>query len=82
MPSIPLSALPLCSSTRLITALEALGAYQEGRHRGSHVAYHRDLDGRIVTAAVALNKKEIPRPTLKSILVALEIELAEFLDEL
>ena len=82
MPNVPLSALPLCSSGRLIKALEALGAYPGPQHGGSHVAYHRDLNGRIVTTAVVRNKREIPRATLRSILVTLEIGLTEFLDAL
>ena len=82
MPSYPLSKLPLCSSEELIRAIEVLGAYATNprSRRGSHRAYERELpDGTIVTTAVILNRREILKPTLKGILIALHIELDEFL---
>jgi hypothetical protein len=39
-------------------------------------------DGRILSAPVVLGKREIPRGTLRSILVLLEISLDDFLEAL
>ena len=76
---IPRSRLPLVPSRRLTRALERLGCYQgEGHPRGSHVAYHREVDGRILTAVVVLGKREVARGTLQDILYQLEIGLDEF----
>ncbi len=73
--------VPLCSSDQIISALQRIGCYQ-GKARGSsHVVFHRrhDSDGRILTAPVVVGKKEVPRGTLRSILMLLDISLDDFL---
>ena len=81
MPNLPYSSIPLCSSHQVTTALERLGAYVGKRGRGSHAPYHKDAgDGRILTAVVVLDKKEMPKGTLRSILTSLEIPIEDFRD--
>ena len=76
--------LPLCSSREVKSALERLGAYPSAkRTSGSHATYYRDMpNDRKVLAVIVLNKKEIPRGTLKNILSGLEITDIEFIKAL
>lgn len=77
---MPFSALPLCSSRELISALERLGCYPGRAKGGSHVSYHRRVShDRVATAVVVLGKREIPKGTLQSILRELRIDTSEFL---
>ena len=51
--------------------------------RGSHALYYRETpDGRLVTATVIRDRREMARPTLRGILEGLEINLQDFLDAL
>ncbi len=83
MPDIPLSRLPLCSSRQVVAAIERLGAYPGKKKRGSHASYHRRTpDGRIRTGVVILGRKEMPKSTLRGILISLDIPLGDFLSNL
>ena len=75
---------PLCSSEEIIAAPEHSGCYRGRPKGGSHVAYHRDhpaLD-RTFFAAVVQGKKEIPRGTLRNILISLGLSADDFIAEL
>ena len=74
---------PLCSSNQIIAALRRLGCYEGKAKSGSHQSFHRDRpQGRTVSAPVILGKKEVPRGTLRNILMLLDISLDEFVDAL
>ena len=75
--------IPLCSSREVIAALLRLGAYPGKATRGSHASYHRQReDGRILTGVVVLNKREMPKGTLRRILDNLEIPPQDFIEAL
>ena len=75
------SNLPLCSSRTIIHAIERLGAFHI-RTKGSHATYGRHTaSGRKITQVV-LGKREIPRITLRAILVGLDIPIEDFRREL
>ena len=69
----------LCSSRQRVAALERLGCYPARANRGSHRTFHRQLpDGSVVSAAVVLGQRELPRGTTRDILGRLQISEADF----
>ena len=75
-----MAGVPLCSSAQIAAALQRLGCYPGKAKSGSHQSYHRRLpDGRILSAPLVLGKREVPRGTLRSILILLDISLDDYL---
>ena len=73
--------VPLCSSRRIIAALERLGCYPGRAKGGSHVSDHRRQPSteRTLTAVVIIGRKEVPRGTLRNILMSLDISVDDFM---
>ena len=66
-----------------MSTLERLGCYAGKAKKGSHLSIHRDkLDGHTLTSVLVLGRRQVPKGTLKSILVGLDIPLEEFLTHL
>ena len=70
---------PRCSSAQLDRAPIRLGCYEGTATRGSHHIFHRVLaDGRTVSAAIVLGKRELAKGTTKQILSLLHIDADDF----
>jgi predicted RNA binding protein YcfA (HicA-like mRNA interferase family) len=77
------SQLPLCSSEQVVAALKRLGFQRTQKTKGSsHQPYWRARENRKYVVVVVLGKKEIPRGTLKAILIQAGLSEAEFLTAL
>jgi predicted RNA binding protein YcfA (HicA-like mRNA interferase family) len=77
------SKLPLLSSREVTAALTRLGF--EPAHGDNHQTWEvvdKTTDVTLAVTVVPLGKKEIPRPTLKSILALGGINLDDFLNAL
>lgn len=75
-------ALPLCSSKLIIRILEHDGFHAAKTSKaGSHRTYRKFLpaENRTLTTVVVLNQREVPRWTLKDILINAEMDDARFL---
>ena len=74
------SEVPRLSSNQICRALERLGCTRARAAAGSHQAYRRQgVDGRTRTIPVVLGKTQVPKGTLRSILLALDLSLDDFL---
>lgn len=70
--------LPLVSSERVVNALQRLGCYCPRVADGTHLAVCRDTEKGRLTQPVPLNKPEVKRKTLETILNGLGITEDEF----
>jgi predicted RNA binding protein YcfA (HicA-like mRNA interferase family) len=74
--------LPLLASDEIVRALLRLG-FTHAHTRGSHATYHRPrARGGTDIAVVPLNRKQVARGTLRSILDISGVSVDELLDAL
>jgi len=70
--------LPLCSSEKIVKALERAGFRPARRSKGSHQAFIKETAERKYITIVVLGKKEVPRGTLRAILERAGLSVEEF----